>query len=117
MNQDFKLTEARRRERKEFHKHILCYRADLPSNAMNIKIPFVFEVHDISYSGMGIFTSVMLFPGTEMFFRLDSDDIKREFHVKVVWCKYNGYQYTSGIQFLDVTREDIIFLHLIFKNL
>lgn len=117
MTTELNIDELRIRERKEFHKHILCYNCETPHRDKKVKIPFVFEVNDLSYSGMGIASAHILFQGTKLFFRLDIDETRREFCVKVIWSKYNGYQYVSGVQFLDVKREDIIFLHLILRDL
>ena len=108
------MSEGRLRERHEFGKHILCYRCD---SSTHIKVPFVFEINDISYSGLGIHANVLLSPDSIMYFRIDTLDMKREFRVQVKWCKYNGAIYVAGVQFMDVKKEDIIFLHEIIKRL
>lgn len=108
------MSENRIRDRHVFDKHILCYRYD---SETPIKVPFVFEINDISYSGLGIQTNVFLKPDSILYFRMDINNIQHEFKVKVVWCKYNGIAYLSGVTFLDVRKEEIIFLHEIIKRL
>ena len=110
-----KIDEKRRRERKEFEKHILCFKCELASGMPKIKIPFLFQVKDISYSGMKIQTNNILYPDAKLYFKFDADVQHREFCVRVVWCRFSGSEYISGIEFQDLTKEDILFLHMIIK--
>ena len=109
-------SEQRARERKEYHKHILCFKAE-DTETTHVKVPFLFQVHDISYSGMKISMGQMLHPGTKLHFRMEVSESIREFNVEVVWCRHNGYEFVSGVRFPGVTKEDIVFLYTLIKDL
>lgn len=108
--------DNRRRERKSYSKHILCFKCE-DTEGTRIKVPFLFQVHDISYSGMKISMAQMLHPGAILHFRMEVQESIREFQVEVVWCKHNGYEFVSGVKFPGVTKEDIIFLFSLIKDL
>ncbi len=109
--------ELRRRARHIFDKHVLCYKC-VTSNPMHkTRVPFVFIIQDISYGGLGIATDQMLHPDSVMSFRLDASDGNREFSVKVKWSRFNGERYVSGLEFLELVKEDIVFLHQIVNKL
>lgn len=106
------MIDGRRRERHTLSKHVLCYKCD-QIQGYHVKAPFMIEIHDISYGGLGIYTDNRLYKDLHLYFRLDTDGDIREFKVKVMWSKYEDEHYSSGVQFVDVVKEDIIFLHKI----
>jgi len=106
------MLEDRRRDRHKFIKHVLCYKCDqVPEK--HVKVPFLIEIHDISYGGLGIVTDYRMYKDMVLYFRLDIDDLRREFAVQVKWCKYEEGRFSSGVEFQDVVKDDIIFLHRI----
>jgi hypothetical protein len=111
------IDEHRRRERHTYDKHVLCYKCVSSNPMYKIKVPFLFVIQDISYGGMGISTDKKLYVGSVMAFRLDTAEGNREFKVMVKWSKYYSGKYVSGLQFIEVVKEDIIFLHQIVNHL
>lgn len=109
--------EHRRRKRHIFDKHVLCYKCVSPNTRHKTKVPFLFVIQDISYGGMGIISDQMLYSDSVMTFRLHALDNTHEFQVKIKWSRFQNQQYVSGLQFVDVVKEDIIFLHKLVKNL
>jgi len=109
--------ELRRRERYHFDKHVLCYKCFSSNAKLKTKVPFLFVIQDISYGGIGITTDQMLHPDSVMNFRLDASEGNREFKVIVKWSRFNNDQYVSGLEFVDVVKEDILFLHKIVNHL
>jgi c-di-GMP-binding flagellar brake protein YcgR len=107
--------ELRLRERKEYDKHILCFKCE--NAGSKVKVPFLFHVHDISYGGMKISLNQMLQPETILYFRMESNESLKDFQVEVVWSKHNGREFVSGVKFPGVTKEDIVFLYEIIKGL
>lgn len=107
------MTNNRLRERFEFGKHGYCYYCSAPQ----VKVPFVFEINDISYKGIGILSNQALIPETILFFRFGYHEEVKEFQVRVKWSKKDGYAYTSGLEFINIVKEDILFLHSIIKKL
>lgn len=111
------LENNRLRQRHQYKHHVLCYRCEADSLDEKPKVPFVFEITDISYGGMGITTENLISPGCLLYFTLNAGASKREFSVQVKWCRYTGYNYTMGVAFRDVIREDILFLYQIVSRL
>lgn len=110
-------SENRLRERHVYNKYILCYKCYNYDPSSKPKVPFVFNVTDISFGGMGITTEQRLSVGTVLSFRLSEDELSRVFTVEVIWCKESSNIYKLGVEFKDIVKEDIIFLHTIVKGL
>ena len=109
--------EHRRRERLAISKHILCHHMDSEDLDHHVKYPFMFEVVDMSYGGMRILSEHLLLKNDLLYFKLNHDSLKRDFKVRVKWSQFKNNQYVSGLEFVDLTREDIIFLFAFFKDL
>lgn len=108
--------EHRRRERLPLNKHILCHHIDSDLFNHHVKYPFMFEVVDMSYGGMKIISEHLLLKNDILYFKLNHDLLKRDFKVRVKWSQLSQDQYVSGLEFIDLTREDIIFLFAFFKD-
>lgn len=109
--------EKRRRERKHYEKHILCFEYDSVHTETRLKIPFLFTVENISYSGMKISCSQLIEPGMVLFFRLEDHHHSRDMQVQVIWCHYHNGLYDAGVEYKDLTKEDVIFIYEIFNHL
>lgn len=107
------MSENRLRERHELGHHGYCYYCSDP----NTKVPFAFEITDVSYRGMGIHTNQDLLTESILYFRFSHNNVLKELKVQVKWVKHNGYLYASGVEFIEVVKEDIVFLHALIKHL
>lgn len=113
---DWKNDEKRLRDRHEYLKNVLCYSC---KSDHQVKVPFIFEIENISYGGMLIELANMLHFGDIISFNINHEYENHHFKGKVVWTKYNveGGLYFSGIEFQDIRKEDIIFLHKIISHI
>lgn len=111
------LGEARGRDRFEFKNNILCFRCIDKKDSVKTKIPFLFSITDISYSGLGISCQYKLHENSVLTFNLKDKMESKELNVEVRWSKYDNGQYRSGVRFLDLTYEDVIFINEIVKKL
>lgn len=108
--------DLRRRERYEYNKNILCFQCSNTGDH-KVKIPFIIKIKDISYGGMKIACSQLLPKDSLISFRFTENDISRVFNIKIIWSKFNGEFFVMGTEFIDVVKEDIIFLFRMIRPL
>ena len=109
--------ENRRRERFELKYNILCFKCCDPVNSVATIIPFLFHIVDISYGGLGISSEHRLHSDSILTFNMKNKFGLRELNVEVKWCKFVDGVYRSGVHFINLTYEDIIFIDEIVKYL
>ncbi len=110
--------ENRKRDRYHYNERILCfsykfdkYIFERESDDYNIKIPFLFNIQNISYSGIAIETTEYLRERTVLNFRLSDGVEGRNLKAEVKWCKKSfGVHYLSGLKFIELTEKDVVFL-------
>jgi len=109
--------EQRRRERVDVDQTVLCrtYKPKKPSHI--IKVPFSFEVMDLSYGGMKIRLDHLLMPHDQIGFTLSFESTRRSFECEVQWSRVESNGFVAGVQFLHLTREDVIFLFAYLKSI
>ncbi|PKM65937.1 MAG: hypothetical protein CVU95_13235 [Firmicutes bacterium HGW-Firmicutes-2] len=105
------------RQRIDYKNHILCYkhiisnREETPDPA-----PIRIIIEDISYSGLGIRCTRDLGTGDVLMFNLENAGDKREVMLEVKWCRYSGSEYEAGLEFMNLTKETILFLDGLIKS-
>ncbi len=93
MNSEVKFKEYRKQKRFDIEKNILCYKhIIMRKDKRSSKAPFKIKILNLSYSG-----------------------IKVRFMLEVVWAKYDG-DFISGLKFINLTRDMILFLNSLIKN-
>ncbi len=110
--------ENRKRDRYNYNERILClsykfdkYSFERESEKYNIRIPFLFNIKNISYSGMAITTTEYLRERMVLNFRLSDGMEGRNFKAEVKWCRKSfGMNYLSGLKFVELTEKDVVFL-------
>lgn len=114
--------KPRRRERFEYEHKVLCFKHIKVDDRHLTKVPIPFTIYDISYSGLGISSKQRIDPNTTLIFNMTFDGIIRELKADVMWCNYrflqhSSHRYKCGLEFKELTYDDILFLHRIIKNL
>lgn len=109
--------EHRRRERIELSENILCDGFTTKKENHLVKVPFVFEIKDMSYGGMKIKLDHLLLKHDRLAFQLTHASVHKRFTCEVQWSKIVRDGYVSGVQFLGLTREDVIFLYAYLKTI
>ena len=112
MNEDNRI-----RKRIDFNDRVLCYKHIITSS--NIKpdpAPIRITIKDISYSGIGISCNRDLGQGDYLMFNLESGGLTKEFMVEVKWCRYNDGAHDAGLQFVNLTKEMILFLDGVIRS-
>jgi c-di-GMP-binding flagellar brake protein YcgR len=108
-------SEKRRRKRYRYENSILCYK--IVAENKNDIAPFRIVLDDISYSGMGITTQKKLAEGSMLEFNLNNRFDIRRMKFRVKWEKHcdDGYKY--GLEFLELTANDIYFINDIIEDI
>jgi len=109
------LSEKRRRRRFRYKNSILCYKVVM-ENKTDIG-PFRIVIDDISYSGMGITTQKKLIDGSILEFNLNNRFDIRKMRLKVMWEKHCDEGYRYGLEFLELTANDIYFINDIIEDI
>ena len=106
MNED-----KRNRSRIEFENRVLCYKhINTTTNAKPNPAPIRILIKDISYSGIGITCNRDLGIGDYLLFNLETNGVTKEFMMEVKWCRYADGGYVAGLQFINLTKEMVLFL-------
>ncbi len=110
----------RRYERFEYRNWVFCGQC-IESNETRKK-PLVITIIDISYSGLGFLCNQRLEKDTVLSLNLRYKTETKKLKVKVNWCTFtisndHNQRFRSGVQFIELTRPDIIFLNSIISNL
>lgn len=107
----------RSRDRFDYKNNILCYKHIITDrDAKPDKKPIRIHIEDISYSGIGIECNRDLSMGDFLIFNLEYLGVVKEMMMEVKWCKYGGGNYEAGLQFMNLTKESILFLDDLIKN-
>lgn len=112
------MEDKRVRTRVDYKKNqILCYKhiitdRDAKPNPSPIRI----HIRDISYSGVGIFCNRDLAMGDFLIFNLEFAGIVKEMMMEVKWCKYVDGDYEAGLQFMNLTKDSVLFLDDLIKG-
>lgn len=107
--------ELRRRERVALNESIICDSFKTKKENHFVKTPFQFEIQDLSYGGMKISLDHLLLKHDQITFKLVFGKQSRCFNCEVQWCRVEHSSYVSGIQFIDLSRKDVIFMYAYFK--
>lgn len=105
------LEDQRMRSRVDYETHILCYKHIITER--NIKPepgPIDMVIQDISYNGLGVICNRDLGMGDFLLFDLECMGIVKEMMMEVRWCKYHDGDYIAGLQFMNLTKESVLFL-------
>lgn len=107
--------ELRRRERVPLKEIVICegYKSRIEGHV--IRTPFEFEIQDLSYGGMRIQLEHLLHKNDHLEFKLSYDRHQKDFVGEIQWCKIRKNNHICGVQFVDLTRDDVIFLYAYLK--
>ena len=110
--------EKRVRDRITYKKELLCYShiAVEKEKRNDLKLPIILMVFDISYTGIGVYSSIELKRGDVLIFNLENKGEKIEVKTKVMWSHYRPGEHKSGLAILNLTRDNIVFLNNIIKQ-
>jgi hypothetical protein len=109
--------EKRIRTRVDYRNQILCYKHIVPGKEGNPDPrPIRIFIQDISYSGIGIECNKDLGMGDVLFFNLETGGVIKEMMMEVKWCKYRDGVYIAGLQFINLTKESVLFLDDLIKG-
>ena len=108
--------DVRHRERFEFKNNILCFKCKQKDQILTTKVPFLFNIIDISYGGLGISCNQRLNIESILTFNFKSQFDLRELNVEVKWCKFVNGKYRCGVHFVDLTYDDVIFLNQVVQS-
>jgi len=109
------LSEKRRRKRHRYKNSVLCYKI-IAENKNDIA-PFRIVLDDISYSGVGITTQKKLAEGIVLEFNLSNKLDIRRMKFKIKWEKPCDEGYKYGLEFLELTANDIYFINEIIEDI
>ena len=109
--------ESRRRERVPLKENVICEGYKSKVEGHDIKTPFEFEIQDLSYGGMRIQLAHLLHKYDHLEFKLSYGRHQKYFVGEVQWCKIRKSNCVSGVQFVDLTRDDVIFLYAYLKSI
>ncbi len=116
MNSEVKFKEYRKQKRFDIEKNILCYKhIIMRKDKRSSKAPFKIKILNLSYSGIKVRTERELNIGDILIFNLDNGSNVQQFMLEVVWAKYDG-DFVSGLKFINLTRDMILFLNSLIKN-
>ncbi|MCH4890856.1 hypothetical protein EZV73_24970 [Acidaminobacter sp. JC074] len=113
------VSEKRQRTRFLYDKTILCYEHRDNKHKKVKKKPVVFKVKNISYSGMRIETLSKINEGDILVFNLKDGYEIRELKLEIVWSNfhYQDMEVQAGAKFIELKRDDVLFLHTIISKL
>lgn len=111
--------EKRRRTRVNYNKRILCYEhiSSLNGKKSHLKKPILIKLEDISYEGLRISCDQILNSGDTLIFNLGHNKELARIVAEVKWCHYSSEDCQAGLRILNISRELILFLNKIIREL
>lgn len=108
--------ENRNKNRHKYNKTILCFGCT-NTGEYEVKLPFLVTVNNISFGGIGIEAKQFVPKGAIITFRLAEDEGSRKFDIEVRWVKYEDEIYHIGTKFINIVKEDVVFLFNMIKKI
>lgn len=114
-------SEERIRNRHSYSYSILC-REKIEDKKIKEIPPVLVKVIDISYSGIGLTSNKPLSVDQVYVLNFKLSEQSRKVKFKIVWINqfkdaHLTYGYRLGGQFIDVTKDDLFFVHDIITNI
>ncbi len=104
--------EKRQRERINYVYSVMCFKKIDGSTKEERTFVSRIELFDISYGGIGVLSDKKVGIGNILVFNLVvNETVRLEFKAEAKWEKYEQGVYKVGMQFIELSKENIMLLH------